>query len=83
MDFWNLPSSGSDTSENSNTSEASADTLDNLVKNFGEIIEDADESEFVEYDSAEDSFSQSSFDEDDDHEEFLDQSELSDEDENN
>lgn len=83
VDFWNLPSSGSDTSENSNTSEASADPLDNLVKNFGEIIEDADESEFVEYDSAEDSFSQSSFDEDDDHEEFLDQSELSDEDENN
>ncbi len=81
VDFWNLPSSGSDTSENSNT-EVSADPLDNLVKNFGEIIEDADESEFVEYDSAEDSFSQSSFDEDDDREEFLDQSELSDEDEN-
>ncbi|MGN0106784.1 MAG: hypothetical protein ACI4A5_03690, partial [Hominilimicola sp.] len=82
VDFWNLPSSGSDTSENSNT-EHSGDPLDNLVKNFGEIIEDADESEFVEYNSAEDSFSQSSFDEDDDREEFLDQSELSDEDENN
>ena len=81
VDFWNLPSADSDTSENSNT-EVSADPLDNLVKNFGEIIEDADESEFVEYDSAEDSFSQSSFDEDDDREEFLDQSELSDEDEN-
>lgn len=82
VDFWNLPSSGNDTSENSNT-EVSGDPLDNLVKNFGEIIEDADESEFIKYDSAEDSFSQSSFDEDDDREEFLDQSELSDEDENN
>lgn len=82
VDFWNLPSSGSENSENSGA-EVSPDPLDNLMQNFGEIVEDADESEFIEYDSSEDSFSQSSFDEDDDREEFLDQSELSQEDENN
>ncbi len=82
VDFWNLPSS-----ENSGDGETKAETpsdpLENLIMNFGEIIENADESEFVEYDSSEDSFSQSSFDEEDDREEFLEQSEMSDEDENN
>lgn len=82
VDFWNLPSSDSGTSESGNA-EMSGDPLDNLVKNFSEIIEDADESEFIEYNSADNSFSQSSFDDEDDREEFLDQSELSDEDENN
>lgn len=79
VDFWNLPSSGN---EESDIPEPSADPLDNLVKNFGEIVEDADESEFIEYDSSEDSFSQSSFDEDDDREEFLEENEKSIEDDN-
>ncbi len=78
VDFWNLPNVTSD----SKPKPVSDDPLDNLVNNFSEIVEDADESEFVEYDSSEDTFSQSSFDEDDDREEFLDESEISDEDDN-
>ncbi len=81
VDFWSLPQGDGNTA--SEDTEQSADPLDTLVKNFGEIIEDADESEFVEYDSSQDTFSQSSFDDESDREEFLDQSELSDEDENN
>lgn len=82
VDFWNLPSAQNPSSSNENQN-ISADPLDNLVQNFSEIIEDADESEFIEYDSSNDSFSQSSFGDDDEREEFLEQSELSDEDENN
>ena len=67
----------------------SDDPLDNLVANFGEIVENVDESEFTEYDSSKDNFSQSSLDdndsEDDDNapEEFLEGKELSPEDDNN
>ena len=81
VDFWSLPHS--DTPQSAEATDENEDPLDTLVKNFGEIIEDADESEFVEYDSSEDNFSQSSFDEDDDREEFLENGEISDEDENN
>ena len=69
--------------------EVSDDPLDNLVANFGEIVENVDESEFMEYDSSKDNFSQSSLDdnndEDDDNvsEEFLEGKELSPEDDNN
>ena len=69
--------------------QVSDDPLDNLVANFGEIIENVDESEFTEYDSSKDNFSQSSLDdnnsEDDDNapEEFLEGKELSSEDDNN
>lgn len=78
IDFWKLPvSADGDTPPQS----PSGDPLDTLVQNFGEIIEDADESEFVEYNSSEDSFSQSSFDENDDREEFLEGDELSDDEE--
>lgn len=78
IDFWNLPQS-----ENDTDIPMSSDPLDRIVQNFGEIVEDADESEFIDYNSTEDDFSQSSFDEDDEHEEFLEQSEISEEDENN
>ena len=60
----------------------SADPLENLIENFSEIIEDADESEFIEYDSSKDAFSQSSFDEDEDREEFFEGNELPKDDEN-
>ncbi len=82
VDFWSLPADDNANPENS-APEISSDPLDNLIQNFGEIIEDADESEFVEYNSSKDSFSQSSFEEDDDKEEFLENSEMSDENENN
>lgn len=83
VDFWNLSASENTESTEKNTN-TSADPLDNLMKNFSEIVEDADESEFIEYDSSKDSFSQSSFgDDEEEREEFLEQSELSDEDENN
>lgn len=78
VDFWNLPQGNADEAETPSVSE---DPLDRLVQNFSEIIEDADESEFVDYDSAEDSFSQSSFEDEDEQEEFLEQNELSEDDE--
>lgn len=82
-DIWSLKPPQNST-EAQETEPPSADPLDNLVKNFGEIIEDADESEFVDYSPSEDNFSQSSFDdEDDDREEFLEDNEIKqDEDEN-
>ncbi len=82
VDFWALSASNADNDNDSNNSAASADPLENLIENFGEIVEDADESEFIEYDSSQDNFSQSSFDDDSDREEFLDESEISQEDEN-
>lgn len=78
VDFWNLPQGNADEAE---TPSVSDDPLDRLVQNFSEIIEDADESEFVDYDSAEDSFSQSSFEDEDEQEEFLEKNELSEDDE--
>ncbi|NDO18930.1 DNA polymerase III subunit gamma/tau [Lachnospiraceae bacterium MD329] len=78
VDFWNLPQGNADEAETPSVSE---DPLDKLVQNFSEIIEDADESEFVDYDSAEDSFSQSSFEDEDEQEEFLEKNELSEDDE--
>lgn len=80
VDFWNLPSG--DSSDNADSVVQNNDPLDDIVNNFGEIIEDADENEFIDYDSSDDSFSQSEISEDDDdREEFLDESEISDKDE--
>lgn len=86
IDYWSLKPSNSDNAKDS--AEASdgdtqagndkiADPLDSLMLNFSEIVEDADESEFVGYNSLEDNFKQSSLT-DDDREEFLDASELPD-----
>ena len=86
VDFWNLPGGNGEVNE---PIQVSDDPLDNLVANFGEIVENVDESEFTEYDSSKDNFSQSSLDdnndEDDDNvsEEFLEGKELSPEDDNN
>ncbi len=86
IDFWNLPGGNGEVNEPTKVSD---DPLDNLVANFGEIVENVDESEFTEYDSSKDNFSQSSLDdnnsEDDDNapEEFLEGKELSPEDDNN
>ena len=86
IDFWNLPGGNGEVNEPIDVSD---DPLDNLVANFGEIVENVDESEFTEYDSSKDNFSQSSLDdnngEDDDNapEEFLEGKELSPEDDNN
>ena len=86
IDFWNLPGGNGEVNE---PIEVSDDPLDNLVANFGEIVENVDESEFMEYDSSKDNFSQSSLDdnndEDDDNvsEEFLEGKELPSEDDNN
>ena len=86
VDFWNLPGGNGEVNEPIDVSD---DPLDNLVANFGEIVENVDESEFTEYDSSKDNFSQSSLDdnnsEDDDNapEEFLEGKELSPEDDNN
>lgn len=85
VDIWSLKAKETSEEGNAESEETLAgDPLDALVKNFGEIVENADESEFVEYSSEDDNFSQSSFDDDDeDREEFLDEGEMSDEDDIN
>ncbi len=74
-DIWGLQSSaGGDAGEEKPVSK---DPIDNLMQNFGEIIENADESEFVGYTADDEDFSQSSFaDDDNDREEFLEEGEL-------
>lgn len=75
-DVWSLKSA-ENTEQKEEENRGAVDPLDSLVQDFGEIIEDADESEFVDYSAADDNFSQSSFDDDDDErEEFLESSEL-------
>lgn len=75
-DVWSLKSA-ENTVQKEEENRSAVDPLDSLVQDFGEIIEDADESEFVDYSAADDNFSQSSFDDDDDErEEFLESSEL-------
>ncbi len=69
IDFWSLPSVGE-------TEEVSGgDPLDALAKNFGDIIEMSDDSEFLTHTAEDDNFSQSSFEEDD-REEFLEAGEI-------
>lgn len=77
-DIWSLQSAKTADEQLSDTGEEQGDPLDSLMRNFGEIIENADESEFVDYSAADDDFSQSSFDDDEEggEEEFLDESEL-------
>lgn len=75
-DVWSLKSA-ENTVQKEEENRGAVDPLDSLVQDFGEIIEDADESEFVDYSAADDNFSQSSFDDDDDErEEFLESSEF-------
>lgn len=81
VDFWSLPQE--EAQDSKETVSTSSDPLDRLTERFGEIVEDADESEFIDYNSTEDNFSQSSFDEEDEPEEFLERGEMSEEDENN
>lgn len=73
-DIWNLQAADG----SSSIKEVSADPLENLMTNFDEIIENADESEFIDYSTEDKNFEQSSFEEDeedDDSEEFLDEKE--------
>lgn len=74
VDFWNLPKA----SDNSSPEVTYKDPLDELMADFGEIIENIDESEFTEYNSSDDNFSQSEIDNDSeyDSEEFFDDDEL-------
>ena len=75
-DVWGIKTPDSAAAEDN--TEGSADPLDNLMQNFSEIVENADESEFVDYSPKDNSFSQSSFEYDDeeDEEEFLDENEI-------
>lgn len=63
VDFWSF--------KETDAKQLSKDPLDNLQTNFSSIVEDTDESEFVNYNSLEDNFSQSSIDDSDEREEFL------------
>lgn len=81
LDYWSLKPSDMDKGEPVNDEENTehvkiTDPLDSVMLNFSEIVEDADESEFVGYNSLDDNFEQSSLD--DDREEFLEENELSD-----
>lgn len=78
INFWAV----TEEENNSDNTPLSSDPLDELVRKFPSIVEDVDEKAFVDYDSSEDSFSQSSLDDKDEAEEFLDSSEIPSEDEN-
>ncbi len=67
IDFWNIRGAEQEASVSTNS-------IDALSANFPEIVEMADESEFLEYSPTEDNFSQTEFD--DEQEEFLDENEL-------
>lgn len=77
IDFWSLPAAEGAPEAPIHEEEPSADPLDALTANFGDIVEMSDDSEFLTHDSEEDNFSQSSFEEDD-REEFFEDGELAD-----
>ncbi len=87
VDFWSIKSTdkphASEPEESNDAAPDNTDPLDDLMLDFGDIVEDNDESEFVRYNS--ESFEQASLsvddDEDDDREEFLEQNELAEDDE--
>ena len=77
IDFWSLPSPKTQDGSDEQAPEIS-DPLDRLKANFSAIVEDADETEFIDYDSTDDNFSQSSLvdtDDDEQSEEYLEESE--------
>ncbi|MBR0089655.1 MAG: hypothetical protein IJP94_07440, partial [Clostridia bacterium] len=83
-DVWSIQAAPEPATDEQPENEPEGDPLDALARNFGEIVENADESEFVDYSSEDDNFEQSSFDDnDDDEEEFLEESELNTDDEDN
>lgn len=71
IDFWNIRAAESDTPR-------AEISIDAISENFPEIVEMADESEFLEYSPSDDNFSQTELDETDDREEFLEENELDD-----
>ena len=76
VDIWSLP--GPVVAPENKLPESS-DPLDSVVEEFGDVIKLTDESDFLEYNSADNHFSQSEIDEDDssdDREEFLEEDEL-------
>lgn len=80
VDFWSVPEAKSKEEEgqgSENQTEGAQDPLLELGNKFPEIVEYTDESEFTEYNSEDNDFSQSSFEEDD-REEFLEDTELDD-----
>ncbi len=81
-DVWSIQAAPESATDEQPENEPEGDPLDALARNFGEIVENADESEFVDYSAEDDNFEQSSFDDnDDDEEEFLEESELNTDDE--
>ena len=72
VDYWSLKSpDGAETNEDMGVKEG-GDPLDALIERVPELIELADDTAFLGYDSNEDNFSQSSLDDKDVKEEFLD-----------
>ena len=77
VDFWALDQKKS--ADDENVKPEYTDPLDKLESNFKGIIENTDDTEFVNYNPKDESFEQSSFE--DDREEFLEENELSDDNE--
>lgn len=76
VDYWNLRTpEGAKTDDNINSVQTGDDPLDSLMARMPEIIESADDTAFLEYDSNDDSFTQSSLEENEKSEEFLDEKE--------
>lgn len=76
VDYWNLKTpKGTETDNENNSVEIGEDPLDSLMARMPEIIESADDTAFLDYNSKEDSFEQSSLEENEKGEEFLDEKE--------
>lgn len=72
IDFWDLKPP-SDIQTPMNDLNKNVDPLDNVIKNFSEIIDRTDEKEFLNYENENNDFFQSSFEE---REEFLEENEI-------
>lgn len=82
IDFWSIKSDKPHEENNSaeeHSEPVSADPLDDLMLDFGNIVEDSDESEFMRYNS--EAFEQAELAENDEQEEFLEDGEIADVDE--
>ena len=78
INFWSLPDvdEGAGNSDAESNVPVSNDPLDELARRFPSIVENADEGEFLTYNSTDDNFSQSSLDDADEPEEFLEDDEV-------
>lgn len=75
VDYWSLKAPEGENTEDKHEEDNRGDPLDSLMARMPEIIESADDTAFLDYNSGDDSFMQSSLEENEKNEEFLDEKE--------